>query len=146
MNAILNRVQTDWTKFQKSLEKESEVLLDKIVTAANKAANNERVVEKRRNIEKMVESQYKKFEPTLDRIYKDLKGTAEKYGVNVQKIEKGVIATTQSAARRFNLSFAPAGASFETAPPAAPSHEDGEEVETPASKKKQGRKKGSKKA
>ncbi len=146
MNAILNRVQTDWTKIQKTLEKESEVLVDRLLTAANKAANNQAVLEKRRELERLVETQYKKFEPKLDRFYKDLKGTAEKYGVNVQKLEKGVIATTQSAARRFNWNLSQSEAPLETEVAAPHVDEEEELAQSVSGKKKPGRKKGAKKA
>ena len=141
MSDILHRVQTDLSKLQKTIEKEGEVLLDKIKTAANKAASNKNVVEKRKEIGLLVEAQYKKFEPTLDRIYKDLKGTAEKYGVDVEKIENGVKATTERAAHHLGLGkYSPTKAPKKAAEKAA------EHLGSTGEKKKPGRKKGAKKA
>ncbi len=144
MNDILNRVQTDFSKFQKSVSREGELLIEKLLDSANKAANSPGVVEKREKIERLFETQYKKFEPTLDRFYKDVKGTAEKYGVDVHKIEKSVIATTQNAARRFGFDWETTPATATDIPVDRAPKADGSHAESP--KKKPGRKKGTKKA
>jgi vacuolar-type H+-ATPase subunit E/Vma4 len=98
MNDLLTKVQTDLSKLQKTLEREGETLLKKIKEAADRAANNKNVVNGRKEIEKLVETQYKKFEPTIDRFYTDLKSTAKKYGVNLDTLEKSVKTTTAKAA------------------------------------------------
>ncbi len=100
MNEILTKVQTDLNKLQKTLEREGEVLISKIKDAATKAASNKSVVAKRKEFEKLVETQFKKFEPALDKFYKDLKVTAERYGVNLDKIEDRVKTTTGKATGR----------------------------------------------
>lgn len=102
MNEILNKVQVDLNKLQKTLEREGEVLIGKIKEAANKAATNKNVVEKKKEFEKLVDTQIKKLEPAFDKFYKELKVAAGKYGVNLDKLEKSVKTTTQKATSRLN--------------------------------------------
>jgi activator of HSP90 ATPase len=103
MNEILNKVQVDLNKLQKTLEREGEVLIGKIKNAANKAASNKSVVEKKKEFEKLVDTQIKKLEPAFDKFYKELKVAAGKYGVNLDKLEKSVKTTTEKAASRLNM-------------------------------------------
>jgi hypothetical protein len=103
MNEILTKVQVDLNKLQKTLEREGEVLIGKIKEAANKAATNKSVVEKKKEFEKMVDTQIKKLEPAFDKFYKELKVAAGKYGVNLDKLEKSVKTTTEKAASRLNI-------------------------------------------
>ena len=102
MNEILNKVQVDLNKLQKTLEREGEVLIGKIKEAANKAATNKNVVEKKKEFEKLVDTQIKKLEPAFDKFYKELKVAAGKYGVNLDKLEKSVKTTTEKATSRLN--------------------------------------------
>ena len=103
MNEILTKVQVDLNKLQKTLEREGEVLIGKIKEAANKAATNKNVVAKKKEFEKLVDTQIKKLEPAFDKFYKELKVTANKYGVNLEKFEEQVKTTTEKAASRLNL-------------------------------------------
>ncbi len=103
MNEILTKVQVDLNKLQKTLEREGEVLIGKIKDAANKAASNKSVVEKKKEFEKLVDTQIKKLEPAFDKFYKELKVAAGKYGVNLDKLEKSVKTTTEKAASRLNI-------------------------------------------
>lgn len=90
MNEILNKVQNDLGKLQKTLEREGEMLLGKLKEVANKAASNKNVQAKREEIERLVEKQIKRFEPALDKFYSELKTTAGKYGVDMDKVETKV--------------------------------------------------------
>lgn len=101
MNEILNKVQSDLGKLQKTLEREGEVLLSKLKDAANKAAANKSVQAKRKEIEKLVETQIKRFEPALDKFYSELKTTASKYGVDMEKVETKVRSAKEKAASTF---------------------------------------------
>lgn len=103
MNDILNKVQTDLSKLQKTLEREGEVLVNRIKVVANKAATNKSVVAKKKEFEELVDSQIKKLEPAFDKFYNELKVTAGKYGVNLDKIEKSVKSTTEKAASKLHL-------------------------------------------
>ncbi len=103
MNEILTKVQVDLNKLQKTLEREGEVLISKIKDAANKATSNKSVVAKKQEFEKLVDSQIKKLEPAFDKFYSELKVTAGKYGVNLDKLEKKVKTTTEKAVSRLNL-------------------------------------------
>jgi septal ring factor EnvC (AmiA/AmiB activator) len=87
MNEILNKFQKDLSKLQKTIEAEGEVLLGKLMTAANKATSNKNVVAKRKELEKLVEKQISKLEPAFEKFYKEAKSTASKYGVSIDKIE-----------------------------------------------------------
>lgn len=90
MNEILNKVQKDLSKLQKTIEAEGEILLGKLMSAANKATSNKNVVAKRKEIERLIEKQVAKLEPAFEKFYKEAKATAGKYGVNIEKIEKKV--------------------------------------------------------
>ncbi len=96
MNDILAKVQKDLTKLQKTIEKEGEVLIGKLMTAANKATSNKNVVQKRKELEKLVETQIQKLEPAFEKFYTEVKSTAGKYGVDFEKIEKKVRASTKT--------------------------------------------------
>ncbi|RYZ59088.1 MAG: hypothetical protein EOP07_05085 [Proteobacteria bacterium] len=87
MNEILNKFQKDFSKLQKTIEAEGEILLGKLMTAANKATSNKNVVAKRKELEKLVEKQISKLEPAFEKFYKEAKSTASKYGVSLDKIE-----------------------------------------------------------
>jgi hypothetical protein len=103
MKEILTKVQVDLDNLQKTLKREGEVLISKITDAANKAASNKSVVAKKQKFEKLVDSQIKKIEPAFDKFYSELKVTAGRYGVNLDKLEKRVKSTTEKAVSRLNL-------------------------------------------
>ncbi len=103
MNDILTKVQFDLNKLQKTLEREGEVLISKIKDAANRAATNKNVAAKRKEFEQLFDNQMRKLEPAFGKLYKDLKTTAGKYGVNFDKIEKSVLSTTERAAERLHI-------------------------------------------
>lgn len=96
MNEILAKVQKDLSKLQKTIEKEGEVLLGKLMVAANKATNSKNVREKRKELERLVESQIQKLEPAFEKFYSEVKTTAGKYGVDIDKIEKKVRSKTRA--------------------------------------------------
>ena len=94
MNDILAKVQKDLSRLQKTIEKEGEVLLGKLMTAANKATSNKSVIAKRKEIESLIDTQIQKLEPAFEKFYTEVKSTAGKYGVDIEKIEKKVRAST----------------------------------------------------
>ncbi len=100
MNEILAKVQKDLSKLQKTIEKEGEILLGKLMSAANKATSNKNVVQKRKEIEKLVESQIEKLEPAFEKFYTEVKTTAGRYGVDIEKIEKKVRTKTGSIKKK----------------------------------------------
>ena len=103
MNQLFSKVQLDLNKLQKTLEHEGEVLLSKIMEAASKAAQNEKIVAKKQEIEKLVGKQIERFEPVFDRFYQDLKHKIGKYGFNLDKIGHNIKTTTEQAAIRLHL-------------------------------------------
>ena len=109
MNEILNKVHVDLNKLQKTLEREGEVLISKIKDAANKAASNKNVVAGKKEFEKLVDTQIKKLEPAFNKLYKELKVTAGKYGVNLDKLQQDIKTTTEKAATRLHLKSKTAG-------------------------------------
>ncbi|MBC7662127.1 MAG: hypothetical protein H7249_20720 [Chitinophagaceae bacterium] len=99
MNDIFKKVQQDLSKLQSTIEREGEVLLGKLMSAANKATTNKNVIEKRKELEKLVETQISKLEPAFEKFYTEVKSTAGKYGVNIEKIEKKVRSTAKKAGK-----------------------------------------------
>ncbi|MBC7532004.1 MAG: hypothetical protein H7318_10530 [Oligoflexus sp.] len=119
MNEILNKVQKDLSKLQKTIEAEGEILLGKLMSAANKATSNKNVVAKRKEIEKLIEKQVARLEPAFEKFYKEAKATAGKYGVNIEKIEKKVRSKVKTKAKSTKADAAKVKKTTSKAPPAS---------------------------
>lgn len=90
---FLSNFQKDLNTLQKSVKKESEDLVAKLKTAANKDS----VQAKRKELEQMVEKNLKKFEPTINKFVHELNVSAKKAGVDLTELEKKVRSNLQTA-------------------------------------------------
>lgn len=101
MNDFINKVQKELNKLQKTLEKEGEVMMKKIKTRAAKAET--KVSDRKKDISVLIDKQLQKFEPAVEKFYKELKTSAGKYGIDLTDIESKVKSTTRKAAKSLNL-------------------------------------------
>ena len=86
MKDFIGRVQKDLVKLQKTLKKEIDDLGQKIKSAAKAQT----VGAKTREIERLLELRLKKFEPAIEKFYKEVKANAGKYGIDLGGLEKRV--------------------------------------------------------
>ena len=98
MNEMISRLQKDLHKLQNTFEKEGEILLERIRKTASQAEDN--VAHRREEVADLIEKQIKKFEPALEKFYKELKTNAARYGVDLSDIEDKVRSTTKKAAAK----------------------------------------------
>lgn len=96
LKEFLSNFQKDLNTLQKSVKKESEDLVQKLKTAANKDS----VQAKRKELEQMVEKNLKKFEPTINKFVHELNVSAKKAGVDLTELEKKVRTNLQTARTR----------------------------------------------
>ncbi len=115
MNSFISRVQKDLQKFQKTIEKEGEDLIEKIKTLGNQAKNAS-VAAKRRDVEKLLEKKVKDVVPVVERLFKEVKTNARKYGIDLGSLEDKV---RKSAARFVDAKPARKAAKKSTAKKAA---------------------------
>ena len=83
---FLSKFQKDLDGLQKAIKKEGDDLVKKV----KKAATSDKVVTKRKEIEKLVESKLKKFEPTINKLVHELNTNAKRAGVDLTDLEKTV--------------------------------------------------------
>lgn len=98
LKEFLSNFQKDLNTLQKSVKKESEDLVQKLKTAANKDS----VQAKRKELEQMVEKKLKKFEPTINKFVHELNVSAKKAGVDLTELEKKVRTNLQTARTRLS--------------------------------------------
>ncbi len=98
LKEFLSNFQKDLNTLQKSVKKESEDLVQKLKTAANKDS----VQAKRAELEQMVEKNLKKFEPTINKFVHELNVSAKKAGVDLTELEKKVRSNLQTARTRLS--------------------------------------------
>ena len=86
MKSFVNKLQKDLLDLQIAIKKDSDELLKRVKSYANKdsiaAAGNE--------LEKVVEERLKKFEPTLNKVVNEIRRNAAKAGINVDELETKV--------------------------------------------------------
>ena len=86
MKEFIGRVQKDLVKLQQTLKKEIDDFGQKIKSAA-KSRN---VTAKTREIERLLETRLRKFEPAIEKFYKEVKANAGKYGIDLSGLERTV--------------------------------------------------------
>ena len=84
MKNFINRLQKDLSQLQKTVEKESNELLKK----AKEFANKDNLIKKGVEIEHYVEKEFKKIEPSLNKVLTEVRKNARKVGFDVDTIEK----------------------------------------------------------
>ncbi len=84
MKDFVNRLQKDLSQLQKTVEKESNDLLKK----AKEFANKDNLIKKGVEIEHFVEKEFKKIEPSLNKVLSEVRKNARKVGFDVDTIEK----------------------------------------------------------
>ncbi len=89
-STIEKTIQKDFKVLQKTIEKEGNLLLTKIKQSANKAAANPNVQKTRKELERMVESNWKKFEPAVNQFFAGVRKNAGKYGIDISEFETRV--------------------------------------------------------
>lgn len=93
-------MQKDLNRLQKTLEKEGDDLLKKIQKAAVKAKKDTGMSNKTREIEKLIETKIKKFEPALEKFYKEVKVSARKYGIDLTGLEEKMTTAKDKLAKK----------------------------------------------
>lgn len=88
--------QKDLATLQKTIKKESDDLVSKVKTAAQK----DNLQAKRKEIEQLVEKNLKKYEPTINRFVHDLNKSAMKAGVDLTELEKKVRTNLATARKK----------------------------------------------
>ncbi len=102
MKDFLSRIQKDFKLLQSTIEKEGNELITKAKKAANDIANNNNVKARTREIEKLLESKFKKFEPALMKFISEVSKNAGKYGIDVKDLEGMVRTSVKKAKTRFS--------------------------------------------
>ena len=86
MKAFVSKLQKDLNDLQVAIKKDSDELVKRVKSYANKdsiaAAGTE--------LEKVVEERLKKFEPTLNKVVNEIRRNAAKAGINVDELETKV--------------------------------------------------------
>lgn len=93
---FLKNFQKDLNVLQKTLKKESDELVKKVKTTANKDS----VVAKRKELEQLIEKNLKKYEPTINKFVHELNTSAKKAGVDLTQLEKKVKDNLKTARTR----------------------------------------------
>lgn len=101
MKDFLSRIQKDFKLLQSTIEKEGNELISKAKKAANDIANNNNVKARTKEIEKLLETKFKKFEPALMKFIHEVSKNAGKYGIDVKDLEGMVRTSVKKAKTRF---------------------------------------------
>lgn len=86
MKDFIGKLQKDLTHLQKTLKQEGDDLVKKLKTATSR----KNLTATGKQIEKMVETRLKKFEPQMNRVLSDLRKNAKKAGLDMDTIEREV--------------------------------------------------------
>ena len=93
MNDLIKKLQKDLTKLQSTFEKEGEQLLKK----ANKLAKDKHIPMNVDEATDLLERQITKLEPAIEKFYTQIKGHADKYGIDLSGIESKIMDKTAQA-------------------------------------------------
>lgn len=96
MKKIINKLTTELTHLQKTVQKESTDILKKL----KKLHLKENIEGKRKDLEKLIERKYKAFLPTYNRFAGELRKIAKNAGIDIDKWEKGLQQTTGVVKKR----------------------------------------------
>jgi hypothetical protein len=96
LKEFMANFQKDLATLQKTIMKESDDLVTKVKTAAQK----DNLQAKRKEIEQIVEKNLKKYEPTINRFVHDLNKNAKKAGVDLTQLEKKVRSNLATARKK----------------------------------------------
>lgn len=86
MKDFISKLQKDLKGLQDAIKKDSDELLTKVKTYANK----EQIVAAGVEVEKLVEARLKKLEPTINKVVGEIRKNASKAGFDVDEIEAKV--------------------------------------------------------
>lgn len=96
MNQLISRLQKDIEKLQKTIQKESNELLEKV----RKVDLKDNFDHKKRDIEKALTLKLKKLEPAYHNFMDELRKNAKKAGIDIDKIEKEIMEKAGSRFKR----------------------------------------------
>lgn len=90
---FIKQVQKDVSEFQKTVQKEGDVLVRKFKGAVNKKT----FIERGKEIEKLVETKMKQFEPALETFLMKITNQAERAGIDISDLERSVMSNFKKA-------------------------------------------------
>lgn len=105
MKDFVSRLQKDLAQLQKTIQQESDDLLKKVKTAATK----DNIIAKGKEIEKLMETKLKRFEPQLNKFMEDVRKNAKKAGIDIDTIGQQVRSKIKTAGKKAKTSTSSAG-------------------------------------
>jgi hypothetical protein len=97
MKDFLGKLQKDLKHLQSTIEKEGNDLLKKAKKAVDDMEVPKKVNAKTKELEKLIESKFDKFEPALYKFIGEVAKNAKKYGLEVGDLEKIVRSSVKKA-------------------------------------------------
>jgi hypothetical protein len=97
MNEFISKLQKDLKGLQDAIKKDSDELIGRVKSYANK----ENLVAAGAEVEKLLEKRLKKLEPTINKVVSEIRKNALKAGFNVDELESKVRSNVSKAAATF---------------------------------------------
>lgn len=96
MKDLITKLQKDLLKFHDSVQQERHELTEKVKSMLDKG----HLEGKGRELEKLIETKLKGFEPAFDRLVKELTKNAKKTGIDLSKFEKEIQAAKEALKKK----------------------------------------------
>jgi hypothetical protein len=97
MKDFLSKIQKDLKHLQSTIEKEGNDLVSKAKKAVNDIGLSKNVASKTKELEKLIEAKFNKFEPAIYKFIGQVSKNAKKYGLDVGDLEKIVRTSVKKA-------------------------------------------------
>lgn len=94
MKDFVSKLQKDLKGLQDAIKKDSDELMARVKTYANK----ENLAAAGAEVERLVEKRLKKLEPTINKVVSEIRKNASKAGINVDELESKVRSNVTKAA------------------------------------------------
>lgn len=95
MNSFITRLQKDLNKFQATIQKEGNDLLDKLKNLDLK----DNLEARRKDLEKVIDAKLGKLEPVYNKLMDEIRKNAKKAGIDLTKLEKQIKKSAVAASK-----------------------------------------------
>ena len=97
MKNLVGRLKKDLSRLQETLQKEGDLLIKNLKKTVESSETKEAILEKTRDVEKVIEQRLKQFEPAINNFMTGVRSNAQKYGIDVSKFETRITSAAKAA-------------------------------------------------
>lgn len=97
MKSFVSRLKKDLSQLQDTLKKEGDLLIKNLKKTVETSETREAILTKTKDVEKVIEQRLKQFEPAINNFLTGVRTNAQKYGIDVNKVEARLSSAAKAA-------------------------------------------------